>query len=895
MENCAVKFSPPPDAIFLETHTLARLFETQVRRTPEAVAVLFPDDAPQDFFANHLCYGELNENANRLAHFLQELGVGPGALVGICAERSLEMIFAVLGVIKSGAAYVPLDPAYPEERLRFMIEDTNAKIILTQQKLLDRIPAKNVRLICLDRNWDQIAQELPTNPAAKTSKENLAYVIYTSGSTGRPKGVAMRQGALANLLCWQLENWSFREPARTLQFASLNFDVSFQEIFSTWCSGGTLVLINESQRRDSMALVEFLRTQKIQRLFLPFVALKHLAEAAEFLKVVPTSLKEIITAGEQLKITPAIANFFRALGDCTLENQYGPSETHVVTAHRLTGAPETWAALPPIGRAISNTEIRVLDEQLQPVPSGEPGELFLGGDCLARGYLNRPELTAEKFIPNPFNKNSHARLYKTGDLVRVQPDGNLEFLGRIDHQIKVNGFRVELGEIEATLHQHPAVRETIVTAREAASGNKQLVAYFVPQPGQNPPGDELRNFLQQKLPAYLVPSIFVRLDALPLNSNGKVDRLALPEMGEVQEDFSTPTKAPLTPLQLQLQLVFERLLNRRPIGIDVSFFELGGDSLQALNLIIEVERVTQKKLSLAILYRSATVEGLAKIIEEQDGPETWSAMAPLQPLGSRPPLFLVHTTPGDVLGYGGLVFHLGTDQPCYGFQSLAFHQAEQAHTRIEQMAAYYIRLLRGSQPRGPYFLGGWCYGGIVAVEMAHQLLAAGQEVAFLALIETPAPAPPLTHWNFYLRRIGCLLKMKPRAWQTYLRTKIKYYSSVRATNEMRFRRAEKIDSVPADAIEERNRYLDRLEFVYQTNVEALKFYKSRTFPGRVVLFNAAEQDPALIRDPQYGWVGLAGEIETHVIPANHDTILMDPQVRVLAQKLGDCLRRAQQK
>ena len=868
---------------------LHRLFEIQAECTPNSVAVCDPG-------ANGglaLTYSELNERANQLARHLVELGARPDALVGICLERSLSMVTAVLATLKTGAAYVPFDPSYPEERLGLMLEETQAPVILTVESLAPRLPRGKRHLICLDRDEPSIGRQSRENLPGQTGPEHLAYVIYTSGSTGRPKGVAMRQGALANLLAWQNANWSFTQPARTLQFASLNFDVSFQELFSTWCSGGALVMVDEFTRRDSRALLRFIGANRVQRLFLPFIALKHLAEAAMAGAMELPDLREVITAGEQLQITPALVEFFLRLKDCTLENQYGPSETHVVTAYRLTGSPRNWPVLPPIGRPILNTRVLILDEHQEPVAANEPGELYLGGACLARGYLNQPALTQERFVSDPRVAEGSGRLYRTGDLGRQLPDGNIEFLGRMDGQVKVNGVRVELGEIEASLHLHPAVKEAAVVARQSDGGDKRLTAYIVTQPGKSVTSTQLRAFLKRKLPALMLPSVFSRLETLPLTPNGKVDRRALPEPVQMEDDAASALKQPQTPLQMSLQLVFERFLKRRPIGIDTSFFELGGDSLQALNLIIEVERVTRRKLTLGILYQAPTIEALARVIEEQSATQ-WSSLVPLQPLGDEQPLFLVHSMPGDVLGYGSVVFHLGTGQPCYGLQSLAFHRPDQAHARVEQMAAYYVRLIRAQQPAGPYFLGGWCYGGIIAVEMALQLLAAGEQVAFLGLIETPATPPGWTHLRYYARRLALLLRMRPKDLGVYLREKIKYYRGLKKANQLRFQRVEPSPRRSAAEVEASNRYLERLELVYQANSDALRYYRSRFYPGKITLFNAVEQDPALIHDPQYGWVGLAREIETHVIAGNHDTILMEPQARTLADRISEGLRKAAQ-
>ncbi|HWD20891.1 MAG TPA: amino acid adenylation domain-containing protein [Verrucomicrobiae bacterium] len=864
---------------------LSVLFELQADKTPRADAVLGLD-------GQTVSYEELNRRANRLAHHLRARGAGPDALIGICAERSLEMIVAVLAAIKAGAAYVPLDPKYPRDRLRFMIDDSRAPILLTQERLLPLTAEARTNVICLDRDAAQWAQGPDTNLPPAAQPDHLAYVIYTSGSTGQPKGVAMRQEPLINLLQWQLENWSFPEPARTLQFTSLNFDVSFQEIFSTLCSGGLLVLVAEEVRRDPGTLLRFLQAQRVQRLFLPFIALKRLAEAALSEKSLPEDLKEVITAGEQLRITPALVDFFSRLDGCTLENQYGPSETHVVTAYRMSGPARTWPPLPSIGKAIANVTVHLLDAQRQPVPPGEQGELYFGGRCVARGYLHRPELTEARFIPDPFSPSPDARLYRTGDLAHTLPDGNIIFEGRGDHQVKINGVRVELTEIEAALAQHPDVKDAVVVARETANGEKQLVACVVPGPARRLPPREAREFLQRTIPAAVMPSAFILLDTLPLTPNGKVDRLALAKLNpqaQLEDDSSVAVAQPQTPLQLQLQLVFERFFKQRPIGIDAGFFELGGDSLGAVALRVELEKTVGKALSPNLIYQAPTIEKLAAAIERDGGAE-WSSLVALQPLGTRPPLFLIHTTPGDVLGYSSLIYHLGLDQPCYGLQSLAFHEPERAHTTIEEMAAYYIKHIRALRPEGPYHLAGWCYGGVVAAEMARQLKAAGQKIAFLGLIETPAAAP--AHGGTLARKLFCLARMKPSEWRTYLREKIKYHRGGKSRNELRFHRLEQRDGHDPKFIEEHNRYLDRLELVYGTNMQAYDKYRVQPYAGPIILFNAVEPDPAVIRDPLYGWKKLAQSIEIRMIPGNHDTILQGPQARLLAEALRRDLERS---
>ncbi len=579
-----------------------QLLEAQVERTPGAIAVIYQ--------GKRLSYHELNRRANQLAHYLRQRGVGPGILVGVMMERSAEMMVAVLGVLKAGGAYVPLDPSYPRNRLQFMIEESQAPVLLTQASLLESLPHSNSEVVYLDKDWAKTGQESDENLDPIATAEDLAYMIYTSGSTGRPKGVAMPHRALTNLLSWQLRNASFTGAARTLQFASLSFDVSFQEMFSTWCSGGTLVLIPRELQRDAVGLLKFLSDNAIERLFLPFVALQQLAQAAEDEGAPPMSLRQVITAGEQLRITPQIARLFRKLKTCRLQNQYGPSESHVVTAFDLPGSISDWSALPPIGRPIANTQIYLLDKHFNPVPIGVPGELYIGGTGLAHGYGNHPELTQERFIPDPFSAQLDARLYKTGDLARYLPCGDIEYLGRTDHQVKIRGFRIELGEIESVISQHPAIKQVAVVAHEHALGDKRLVAYIVPAQQPAPAVSELHRLLKEQLPEYMVPSTFVVLDNLPLTPSGKIDRQALPGPDQARPSLAVEYLAPRTAPEDVVCAIWSEMLDLERVGIHDNFFELGGHSLLATQVISRVRAAFRVELPLRALFEKPTVAGL---------------------------------------------------------------------------------------------------------------------------------------------------------------------------------------------------------------------------------------------------------------------------------------------
>ncbi|MEW6367293.1 MAG: amino acid adenylation domain-containing protein [Acidobacteriota bacterium] len=584
-------------------------FEAQAERTPEASAVVFQ--------GRELTYRELNARANQLAHHLRRNGVGPDVLVGICIDRSLEMAIGLLGVLKAGGAYVPLDPAYPKERLAFMLADARVSVLLTRESLRGELPASGARIICLDNGWEAVAAESPANLESGATADNLSYVIYTSGSTGQPKGVVLTHRTLTNLVTWQLQDFFAAPNARTLQFAPPSFDVSCQEIFSTWSAGGTLVLIPEETRRDGWALLRFLNSERIERLFVPFVALQQVAEMVGAGGPLPAHLGEVITAGEQLLTTTAITKLFGRLSDCALANQYGPSEAHVVTAYALSGAPSGWPKLPPIGRPIANTGIYILDRRLQPVPIGVAGELYIGGDGLARGYLNRPEATAERFIPHPFSAEPGARLYRTGDLARHLPDGAIEFLGRIDQQVKVRGFRIELGEIEIVLERHAGVRQAVVVLREDADSPKRLVGYIVPEDETHLEVDELRGYLKEKLPEYMVPAALIVLKSVPLTPSGKVDRRRLPAPDWMDVERGREYVAPRTPVEEVLAGTWANVLGAGKVSVNDNFFDLGGHSLLATQIISRVRTTFGVEIPLRRIFESPTVTGLAESIETE--------------------------------------------------------------------------------------------------------------------------------------------------------------------------------------------------------------------------------------------------------------------------------------
>lgn len=598
------------------------LFERQAELLPNEIALVAGEEKTT--------YQDLNSRANALAHHLIGLGVGPGSRVAICVERGVDMIVALVATLKAGAAYVPIDPSYPKERVAFMAADARVALVLTQSARRSELSGATGALLAIDDLEPAVLPKQPRakgrrrppqrgrvagrhdNPAVPVSAGSLAYVIYTSGSTGKPKGVAMPHGPLASLIRWQIARSALPTAAPTLQFASLSFDVSFQEIFSTLGAGGTLVLVTEEQRRDPPALWKWLHQENVRRLFLPYVALQQLAEHARHAADLPHSLTEIVTAGEQLQITPQIAAMITRLG-ADLYNQYGPSESHVVTELRLTGAPSDWPARPSIGRAIPNAVIQILDSHGQLCPIGIPGELCIGGSALAQGYLERRALTAERFVPDG-QSTEGGRLYRTGDRARFMANGELEFLGRSDQQVKIRGFRVELGEIEVALRTHPLVREAVVVARESR-GELRLSGYVQADPESPVSSEDLRAHLRAILPEQMIPAAYIIMGSLPLTPSGKLSRSNLPDPQE-ETSHSVTSAIPRTPVETALVRLWCEILQVQSVGIKDNFFELGGHSLLATRVISRIRDEFGADLPVRLMFDQPTVEALALAIVE---------------------------------------------------------------------------------------------------------------------------------------------------------------------------------------------------------------------------------------------------------------------------------------
>jgi amino acid adenylation domain-containing protein len=869
---------------------LHELFERQVERTPDALALVFEDQ--------RLSYGELNRRANQLAHHLRKQGVGPEVCVGIFMERSVEMVVGIYGVVKAGGAYVPLDPEHPPERVAFMLQDTRVPVVLTQERLKAGLPHSDARVICLDCAGPELALERAQNLASGATGDNLAYLIYTSGSTGMPKGVMNTRRGICNRLLWMQDAYRLAEGERVLQKTPYSFDVSVWEFFWPLSAGATLVVARPGGHRESDYLVRTIREQEITTLhFVPsmlqiFLDEKDVGECS--------TLKRVICSGEALSYELQEQFFSRLPAE--LHNLYGPTEAAVDVTYWPCQRGSA-RRMVPIGYPVANTQMYILDPRLQPVPIGVSGELYIGGVQVARGYLNRPELSAGKFIPDPFSSLPGARLYRTGDLARYLYRGEIEYLGRSDHQVKIRGFRIEPMEIEAVLEQHGTVGQVVVMAREDHAGDKRLVAYIVADGGQTPCAGVLRDYLQGKLPEYMVPNAFVMLEEFPLFPNGKVDRRALPA-----PEYTRPEKAyiaPRAPAEIALAKIWAEVLGVERVGVDDNFFELGGHSLLAVKLFVSIRKWAGIDLPLATLFRSPTVRGLAELLDsgraeapvpgergsEMSAPvQQWCSLVPMQPEGGRPPFFVIHAIGGNVLNYFSLLPHLGPEQPVYGLQARGLDGVQPPYASIEEMAGGYIAEIRSVQPCGPYFLGGASFGGTVAYEIARQLMLEGEKVATLALFDAVGPGARGYHyWRRSLKR-RLSRKRDVEAGQSSLALYLPIRMARYLSNRLRTLRCGLFQLM------RRPIPLELREWhVLINHNKGLNLYIPHPYLGPVVLFRGPAQNRWPYNDPELGWKGvIEGDLKIIIVDAPHLEFMEPPELGILlAKELKTAQDRAQ--
>ncbi len=868
--------------------SVVRLFERQAERTPSAPAV--------EFEGRILTYRELNRRSNRLARFLRGSSVGPEALVGIAVRRSPDMLVALLGVLKAGGAYMPLDPAYPVERLRHVLEDSGASLVLADRGAVPSLPKGLVRVLVLDDLSKSIAAESAEDLPAVATPGNLVYVIYTSGSTGRPKGVEIEHRSLSNYIEYAADLFGLRAGDRVLQFASLSFDTAAEEVFCTLVRGATLVLRAEEMIASVEGFLETCRDQRITVLDLPTSYWHQVAAvaSAEGLRL-PEYLRLVALGGE--RALPERLAQWRGVpgaGRVRLLNAYGPSEATIAATCWEAGeeVPPNLANV-PIGRPVANTRTYVLDVNLQPLPIGVVGELYIGGVGLARGYRNRPDLTAAAFLPDPFIQNE--RIYRTGDRARYGPEGDLEYMGRVDGQIKLRGIRIEPGDVEAALLGHPDVEEAVVVLR-GDEPNQRLVAYLVPKRDRNPSWGDMRAVLRKALPDPLIPSAFVTLAALPLTPSRKVDRQRLPEPDSDRVGIVKSHVAPRDLVELKLARIWQKVLGVDRVGVEDDFFELRGHSLLAAMLLFEIERAFGRRLPLTVIFDAPTVGQLASLLREEGWSPSWQSLVPIQEGGSRRPLFLVHALGGNVLTYRHLARRLGSEQPVYALQAQGLDGSQPPLRRVEDMASQYVAAIREVQPEGPYCVSGHSFGGTVAFEMARQLTAAGQRVSLVALIDAdnipdappPSGARAARGWRHFKERIlfhmGAMKRLDVRAIAAYAAEK---------TGVVLGWMARKLKGCYQSI--RRARVPEAIRIVNAAHQEASNQYVPGPYGGRVVLFRAFDRRQTNPGNYDLGWAKVCrGGLEIIEVPGHHETLCDEAEVGPLAREFGAILKEGEQ-
>ena len=857
-----------------------QLFEQQVAKTPEAIALIFEEQ--------QLTYQELNQRANSLADYLQEMGVKAEVLVGICVERSLEMVVGILAILKAGGAYVPLDPSYPIDRIGYMLEDAHVAVLLTQQslnlkELLEKFPQQQTKVINFEQIPSAIAQASNHNLTDTVAPSNLAYVIYTSGSTGKPKGVQIEHRTAVNLLTAIAQEPGIDASDTLLSVTTISFDIAVLEIFLPLIVGAKLVIVSRQTAQNGYQLLQAL--ERFQ---------------ATLMQSTPITWKLLLGAGWQgsknLKMLSGGEALAKELAKqlvhkgASLWNLYGPTETTIWSSvHQVKADQESIS----IGRPLANVKYYILDAHLMPLPVGIPGELYIGGDCLARGYFNRPELTAERFMTDPFSDDRpEARMYKTGDLACYFADGTVNCLGRLDRQVKIRGYRIEIEEIESAILQYPGVAAAAVIVQENATGYQRLVGYLVNQPNTTVDHETLRRFLGQQLPSHMVPSGFMTLNALPLTLNGKIDPKALPRIDFVNQTATENYVAPSSELELKLTSIWEQVLEVKPIGIKDDFLELGGNSLLAMTLVSEIEQTLQQKMPLNALSNLTTVEQMACCFAEGqptiqdlsipdginahdyqalltimagrkgDRPRPNSLMVAMQNQGSKPPFFLCANAYEEA---AGLADYLGGEQPFYLMES-GYFTLKCTGRQIKALATHHLEDILAVQPQAPYLIAGYSTGGLIAWEIAQQLRAMGKEVALLAILDTDGPHP---FYNFYLH-YNCTFRTN---WDKLAELQIKdklSYLSKRIKNR--------------DQLKSEQHIFDP--------------YIIQPYPDKVSLFLATKADRGnffsnkikLGLCPRVGWhQEVAPQLKIEHVPGDHFSMLEEPNVQVLGAKLKQYL------
>lgn len=843
---------------------------SELRSLPELIhekALLHPDKIAIRFRRHVLTYIKLNNAVNQFVRLLTEYGIRRGSFVGLAVDRSPEMVIALLAIVKSGAAYVPLDPEYPQARIEFMLEDTGADFLITAEKYEGRFQTKG-RVILMEDLLRQAPQYSTTPPGIDVNMDDVVYVLFTSGSTGQPKGAQITQRGLMNFLVAMQVKPGLNEHDRVLALTTISFDISGLELYLPLITGAEIILTDAQTSKDTRLLMEIVKKQRVTVMQATPATWRMMLESWH--EKLP--IKALI-GGEAL--SKKLAE--RLLEKCdSLWNMYGPTETTVwATFKRIYPDDE----IITVGRPIDNMFVYILDNQLRPVPDGTVGEIFMGGVGVGKGYMNRPELTAELFMDDPFSDIPGARMYKTGDLGRFVNGGEIQCLGRIDHQVKIRGYRIELGEIEHTLGKQKGIKDVVVLPKD-----ERLVAYVVLEEGHTARTFEWLQALRATLPEYMVPSNFVTLPIFPLSPNGKVDRNALEAIRQEMEKANRVYIPPRTEQEKLIADIWSELLQVDQVGIRDDFFELGGTSIVAMQIMARLERETGKRLPLAGLFTANTVEKLSKQLELDDQSISWDLLVPVKPTGNKPPIFIVNGLDMNVLFFNNIARNMDPDQPVYGFQPRGLNGVDEPFETLEDMAAEYIAALLKKDFGDTYILAGYSYGGIVAFEMARQLQAMGKEVKMLAMLDTYA----YNHGYFetglpkYItkikRQFPKLLFITGSLMRQPMET-IRYQQSffMRKYNEIAVYMG--LQKTPgADSAE------DKVNEKYEA---AYRKYHMRPSDACVIDLFRVDTRLYFLDDPIYlGWKPYAPKgIIIHVVKGNHKTFLMPPNDKDFANLL----------
>lgn len=856
--------------------TIVDLFAEQVMKTPRQTAIIFEKE--------QLTYQELDKITNQLGHYLRKKGVKAETLVPLCIDRSMNMLVGILGILKAGGAYVPIDPEYPVERISFMLEDTAAKLIVTSQACRNIIPRNGgIELILLEKEWGKIRQEPITTPESGVDASGLAYIIYTSGSTGKPKGVMIEQHNVVSLVKGA-DYVQFGEKDILLSTGSPSFDATTFEYWGMLLNGGQLVICSEQILLNSTLLKEEIARRKVNIMWFTSSLLNQWVN----LDIdVFEGLKTILTGGEKLS-EKHIEKLRKAYPDMTIINGYGPTENTTFSLTYLITEKEIAHAV-PIGRPLNNRTAYVLNPLQQLSPVGIAGELYVGGAGVGRGYLNQIGLTLEKFIPDPFSRDPDAKMYRTGDLARCLSDGNIEFNGRLDDQVKIRGFRIELGEIEYVLQQYRGIKHAVVVAKEDKENDKRLIGYVVPEGEFNKDG--IVGYLQSKLPAYMVPRLFIELNRIPLTANGKLDRKALPDPDLLPEYGKKRNREAHTDVQKLVAGIWAEALKLRQISIDDDFFELGGHSLIAVKVMKSIEEKTGQRLPITALFEAPTVEKLSLMLDLDEKSIFWKSLVLIKPGGSQPPLYIVHGSGLTVLVFQALAKGLDTEQPVYGLQARGLNGIDEPFDTIKDIAAFYISEIIEQNPDGPYNLAGYSFGGIVAFEMAKQLEALGKQVNMLAIFDTYADNS--AHFDDWMIKMSKKFKRQfPKfkfILESFFQNPGQTLSYQRNVVKYKLKRLLVLAGLKEMQKDEED-HLEHADKINQKHDIAFEKYKMSPYNGTIDLFRVKSR-MYYLDDPIYlGWKPFALQgLNIHEISGDHKTFLLSPNVQELAPLLREII------